>query len=311
MSFEKVSVKKDWKGKKSLLVVDVSAVMRSKYIPLMSEGEMVFTRKYRGNKFRKPLSHYVMGEEMNTSAMFGLFQLFQMYGTNVDYVFCFDAPNNLLKKINSNYKKNRVKMGNDYFDQVNTVYKVLEESGFTVMLEEGYEGDHCVHEAVEYNYDKYDHIGVITNDHDLACLVDEKVVWINTLKKVSDITMANYPLILDCPYNAILLKKCLVGDVSDEIAGVRGFGKVRFQRFFEDEELYGEDIYMNEVEIIKNTDLLTDIQKAEALEALELILPLQVSVSARVKSDINVRVLRAFLNKFGMKSIIKLWEVEV
>lgn len=312
MTFQKVNVKKDWKGKKSLLVVDVSAVMRTKYVESMSGGEAMFKQKGGGSRFqRTALTYEVDGEEMNTSSMFGLFQLFQMYGTDKDYVFCFDAPNNLLKTIDKNYKKNRVKMGNEYFDQVNTVYKVLEESGFTVMIEEGYEGDHHVHEAVESNYDKYDHIGVITNDHDLSCLVDEKVSWINTLKKRTDITMENYSLVLDCPYNAILLKKCLVGDKSDGIAGVRNFGQVKFMRFFEDEELYGEDIYMNEVSIIEESDNLTDIQKSEALDALKLIIPLSVSTSARVKKNIDELVLRAFLSKYGMKSIVKLWEVRI
>lgn len=307
----KVNVKKDWKGKKSLIVVDVSAVMRSKYVESVSEAEMYF--KYRNRPFRRALSYVVDGEEMNTSAMYGLFQLFQMYGTDKDYIFCFDAPNNLLKKINKNYKKNRVKMGDEYFDQVNTAYKILEESGFTVMFHDGYEGDHMVHEAVESNYDKYDHIGVITNDHDLASLIDEKVVWINTLKKRTDITMENYSIVLNCPYNAIYLKKCLVGDKSDGIAGVYRFGEKKFQNFIEDEELYHEDIYMNEEEIIEESFTLTDIQKAEALEALELIYPLEVpdSVSARVKTDINVRVFRAFLNKYGMKSIEKLWGVGI
>lgn len=308
---DKINVKKDWKGKKSLMVVDVSAVMRTKHIPLMSEGEMAFMNKSRGGRFRRPLSYVVDGEEMNTSAMFGLFQLFKMYGTDIDYVFCFDAPNNLLKKIDANYKKNRVKMGNEYFDQVNTVYKILEQSGFTVMMENGYEGDHCVHEAVEYNYKKYDHIGIITNDHDLSCLVDDKVVWINTLKKRTDITKENYPLVLNCPYNAILLKKCLVGDKSDEIRGVYRFGEAKFHKFFEEEELDGEDIYMNEVEIIENAYTLNDVQKAEALEALQVIHPLQVSVSARVKTEINVPILHGFLAKYGMESIKKEWKVTV
>lgn len=311
MSFLKVNVKKDWKGKKSLMVVDVSAVMRTKFIENLSYAEAKF--KYGNRPYRKPLTYEVDGEEMNTSAMYGLFQLFQMYGTDKDYIFCFDAPNNLLKEIDKNYKKNRVKMGDEYFDQVNTAYKILEESGFTVMAYEGYEGDHFVHEAVEYNYDKYEHIGVITNDHDMSALVDEKVVCINTLKKNTDITMENYSLVLGCPYNAIYLKKCLVGDKSDGIAGVYRFGEVKFQNFLEEEELYGEDIYTNEREIIEDAYSLTDVQKAEALEALELIYPLDVSgiVSAKVKTDINVRVFRAFLKKYGMASIEKLWGVSV
>ncbi|MCH4866704.1 hypothetical protein [Bacillus sp. 1006-3] len=301
---DKVKVKKEWKDKKSLLIVDVSAVMRSNFIKLQSEGEALFKGKFA----RQPLSYEVNGEEMNTSAMYGLFRLFSTFGLDHDYVFCFDTPNNLLKKIDENYKANRVKMGSEYFDQVNTCYKILEESGYRVLAESGFEADHMVHQAVDDNYKFYDVIGVITNDHDLSCLVDEKVSWLNVLKTRPDITIDNYPEINKCPYNSILLKKATVGDKSDNIAGIRNFGEKKFFKFIDEEGLYGTDIYGNEEDIIKNAVTLTDDQKEQALAALDLIYPYEVSVDARAKTEINKMVIKVFLKKYGMNSLVKLFE---
>lgn len=303
----KVDIKKNWEGQKNLIVVDVSAVCRSNYVPLTTNGEQVFFNSYR-NSGRK-LSYTVNGSDFNTSSMYGLFLLFKQYGIDNDYIFCFDTPNNLLKKINENYKKNRVSMGDDYFDQVNTAYKILDESGYRVMAQEGYEADHCVYEAVYVNYDNYDNIAVISNDKDLSALVDEKVVWVDTLKKRTDITMENYTEVLKCPYNSILLKKSLVGDTSDNIKGVKGFGEVAFQKFVINENLEGKDILFNEEEIIKNSTTLTEEKKKEALESLQLVLPYEVSVNGEVKpySNVNKRIFKAYLRKYGMQSIINLF----
>ncbi|MFV1457293.1 hypothetical protein, partial [Bacillus mycoides] len=191
----------EWVGEDNLVVVDVSAVMRSNFISL----EQPFGESY-GKFRREPMSYEVNGVEMNTSSLYGLLRLFSKYKKiEADYVFCFDTPNNLLKKVDANYKANRVKMGDEYFDQVNTAYKLLKEAGYKVLAADGLEADHMVHAAVEQNVKLYDNIAVVTNDMDLSCLVQDNVVWLNTLNKNEDITMENYEQKLKCPYNSILL----------------------------------------------------------------------------------------------------------
>lgn len=296
-----MNIKKDWKGKENLFIVDVSAVMRSNFIPV---EQTTFGANY-GKFRREPMTFEVDGEEMNTSAMYGLFRLFSKYkDIEADYIFCFDTPGNLLKKVDQNYKANRVKMGNEYFDQVNTAMKILKESGYAVLAAGGYEADHMIHEAVIQNERLYDNIGVITNDRDLSCLVSDNVAWVNVLQTKSDITKDNYVDELKCPYNSILLKKCMVGDKSDNIAGIRLFGEVAFERFFNEEGLHDQVIRGNEIDIIKATDLLSDDKKGQALHALDLILPLKVNVDARANRDVNRLMMQAFLKKFGMNSIV-------
>lgn len=309
----KVDIKRNWVNQNNLIVVDVSAVMRTKYLKMYTESE----KRFMGSKakYLRTLSYEVDGERVNTSSIFGLMQLFQMYGVNHDYIFCFDAPNNLLKKISRTYKNNRVKMGNDYFDQVNSVYRWLTDVGFRTMFLEGYEGDHHINKAVKDNYSNYDNIAIITNDKDLTHLVDEKVVWVDTLKKRTDITLDNYVDVLDCPYNMIILKKAMVGDNSDNIKGIHRFGDKSFQKYIVREEINPSDVRYNEREIIENSTTLKPEQIEQALLSLELVNPLEVpdSVESRaIPTDrINTILHKEYLRLYGIHSIDKLFNVEL
>lgn len=309
----KVDIKKGWKGQKNLIVVDVSAVMRTKYLKYYSPSDLAFMGPRA--KYTRVISYNIDGEEVNTSSIYGLMQLFSMYGVDNDYIFCFDAPNNLLKQIDKNYKANRVKMGNEYYDQVNSTYKMLTEVGFRTMFLGGYEGDHHVNKAVKDNYANYDNIAIISNDKDLSYLVDDKVVWVDTLKKRSDITKENYPEVVGCPYNMIALMKAMVGDASDNIKGITRFGAKSFQKFIDQEELYGKDIVSKEEQIIQESVHLTDVQKKSALDSLRLVrfqdVPETVLSEAVPTKSINTMLFKKYLEMYGMHSINKLFKIEL
>ncbi|PGT90049.1 hypothetical protein [Bacillus thuringiensis] len=298
-----------WAEQDNLLVIDVSAVMRSHFIPM----EQPFGANYGFR--REPLTHEVNGETVNTSAIFGLLRLFQKYQkVKTDYIFCFDTPKNMLKAIDKNYKAGRVKMNNEYFDQVNTVYKILQESGYTVLAMDGFEADHMVVEAVNQNKTLYDNIGVVTNDMDLSHLVCDNVHLLNALVKDTDVSRTNYVEALKCPYNAILLKKCMVGDKSDNVTGIFRFGEVAFTKFLQDELLVTEDYKVKgairgfEREIIQNAETLSDDKKGQALHALDLILPLPVQIDARANTEINNMFMVSALKKYGMTSLVGLFQ---
>lgn len=279
-----------------LIIADVSAIMRTNYVSLDDRSG-----------YRRVLSYEVDGEVVNTSAMYGLYRsTIGRFGLtdDVDYVFAFDTPNNLLKQVDKNYKGNRVKWNDDYFSQVNTVYKNLQEVGFSALAEAGYEADHIIHKVVADNKDFYDEVLVVTNDKDLSSLVSENVRWVATIQKRGEITMENYEEELACPYNSILLKKCLVGDKSDNIKGIYRFGQKAFDKFMEENVEKGFNVRGHEVEVINNSNLDED-KKAQALLASELVLPLEVSVNSTPASSdlINKSLFKEILNKFGMKSI--------
>lgn len=278
--------------KKELVIVDVSAVMRTHYRPL-------------NHKF--PLSINLDGEIVNTSALFGLLRLYKTWGLDKDYIFCYDTPQNFLKmtEAGKDYKKGRKKPQDDYFTQLNLSRKLLTSINEIVLSQSGYEADHFVVYAKDELSPYYDHTYIITNDKDLAVCVDEKTTWVSTRTKQPNITMANYIQELGCPYNAIRLKKALVGDPSDNIKGIYRFGEKKFKDFILTENLDHENVFGREAEIIKDTSWFDDEQKADALSDLSLIMPLEVPPQEFIFQEKDTDKLYQYLEIFQMNSIIK------
>ena len=193
------------KGDK-LMVVDVSAVMRTNQVYLNTPDNIIKGLYNPHKKFQQKQLYTVIDDEFfNTSAMYGLLRIFRMFELTSNVIFCFDSVKNLRKDIDKNYKGNRVKQGNEYYDQVNTIYKMLESVGFRVCLVDGYEGDDLINYVVEENYDDYDHVGILTNDKDLTHLVRDNVYWLNCRRTKGDIHLGNYEDMLGIPYNSIIL----------------------------------------------------------------------------------------------------------
>lgn len=277
---------------KELVIVDVSAVMRTHYRPL-------------NHKF--PLSIELDGEEFNTSALFGLLRLFKTWGLERDYVFCYDTPMNYLKMTDAgkDYKKGRKKPQDDYYKQLNLSRKMLASMGEVVLSQSGYEADHFVIYAKDELSPYYDHTYIITNDKDLAVCVDDRTTWVSTRSKQPNITMDNYVESLGCPYNAIRLKKALVGDPSDNIKGIYRFGDKKFLDFVLSEGLDHDNVFGREEEIIRETEWFDEEQKEDALRDLSLIVPLEVPAQEFIFQERDTDKLYGYLELFQMKSIIK------
>ena len=290
-------------GGRQLFVVDVSAVMRSNFISSKNP--------YRGRYGRRVLTWDVDGKKFNTTALYGLLRLFTMYSFDVDYVFAFDTPKNYRKQDNPDYKSNRKKMDREYFDQVDVARFMLEDVGFTTHSVEGYEADDFVVETVNRYKDVYDHIFVVTNDFDLAQLIDDNVYIKNVIQKNGDITRDNYEARLGCPYNSILLYRAMVGDKADNISGIYRFGPKSFYRFLEDEGIYGElqDLRKRrgEYEILNTAVTLNEDQRAAALASLKLIVPRLPKGYSNfdIRSNIDKDMFEFYLSRYGMNSVVK------
>lgn len=303
---------KKLKGSK-LFVVDVSSVMRANYIPLSNgaSGEDVFKGGNYYNKYTRELSWEVDGRKVNTSSLYGLLRLFVSYGFDNYFIFCFDTPKNLRKLESSEYKLGRQKADEDYFEQVNIARKMLENVGFTVHSVEGYEADDFVVESVNQNKEFFDHVFVISNDFDMAQNVDDNVYFKNVIQSRGDINKDNYEEVLGCPYNTILLYKAMVGDSSDNIKGINRFGPKSFYKFLEEEGIYGDVDQIRkkrlEYKIIKDSVYLTDEQKEQALAALKMIVPRVPKGYSNwsPKKNIDKDMFEFYLNKYGMKSVVK------
>lgn len=298
---------REWENLKSLILIDVSAVMRTYYIPT--------EERFRGYTKRKPLSYKVNGEEVNTSAIYGLFETLNKIGYYHDVMFCFDLPyGNFIKDFDSSYKANRPKNDymEEYFYQVNQVREALVQAGYNCLFEPKYEADHMIFKAVEENKANYEKVGVVTNDMDMSWLVDEKVSLINVTNNRTDVTKENYEGVLECPYNSIFLKKALVGDSADNIKGAKGFGKVAFKKFAErNNNFENREVKNNEEKIISMSPILTDEQKEQALHCLRMIKPLEPNISTIFENkEIDNMFMLGFLAKYGIASKYENYEEE-
>lgn len=274
---------------RKLVIVDVSALMRTHYRPEGVKGS---------------LSIDVGGNTLTTSHIFGLFKVIKEYGIESDYVFCYDTPINYLQKENPEYKAGRVKVADEYYQGYTLAKEVLREANFIILSREGYEADHLIMQAKNELTPYYEQVYVITNDRDLAVVVDSKTTWVNTVKKRGNITLENYEEVLGCPYNAIHLKKALVGDPSDNLKGVYRFGEAKFKKFVIEEGIYEQNVYGQEREIILNSSLQDD-QKDQALSDLRIIKGLVVPNINLTMREINWDIMLRAAEELGMKSLIK------
>src|SRR5699024_8348731 len=93
---------KDWEDLDSLMIVDVSAHMRTNDAGDLKENEEMEDLFYnkKPKKFqRKVLSTEVNGEEMVVTSLFKLMDMFRMYGLNHTWVFAFDVGKSFRKQI--------------------------------------------------------------------------------------------------------------------------------------------------------------------------------------------------------------------
>lgn len=276
---------------RNLVIIDVSALMRTHYRPIHSKYPMYV--------------EFEDGNTLNTSHLYGLFRQINDYGIDTDFIFAYDTKFNLLKQENPEYKAGRVKVEDEYFIGHDLGRSVLEQAGFLVLTKDGYEADHLIIHAKEELSPYYDLTRVITNDKDLTVVVDESTHWVGTRRKQKDITLANYEEELGCPYNSIHLKKALVGDPSDNLKGIKGFGPAAFKKFITNESIDFNNVYKNEREVIEQAETLNDNQKQQALADLRMIQPLEINNINLNFREIDWDYFLEVCETLRMKTIIK------
>lgn len=195
---------------------------------------------------------------------------------------------------------------------------LLAQAGVSVIGIEGYEADDLIHSIVQQYKNNYDSILIYTPDSDLGVLIDDKVSLMryksvyskygyngghaNFLDAHALVTKDNYesyftaecskkgPVTID--YNSLMFYKVTVGDISDHIAGIKGFGNAAYEKLRNKlvqrgtvsvyKELYTEDRVMGMLNALKNNLLITDTQFSQAVEALQFVKPYYVNITSEI-----------------------------
>lgn len=232
---------------------------------------------------------------------------------NTDFVVCSDRKSirKQLMAEGTDYKANR---DPDRFTELDSAaikntLALIEQAGVTVMGIEGYEADDLIHSIIQQHKDKYDRIIIYTPDSDLGVLIDDQVSLMryksvyskygangnhaNFLEAHAYVTKNDYvryfseemskkgPVTID--YNSLMFFKVTVGDTSDHIAGIKGFGNAAYDKLRNKliqrgtagvyQHLYNEANVMGMLRALLDKQFITENQFNQAVEALQFVKP--------------------------------------
>jgi len=165
---------------------------------------------------------------------------------DTDYVlFALDSKGkNFRHEIDPNYKANRPEAPEDLKRQLPVAISWIEKMGFKCYREEGFEADDVIASAVRFALQHDIKVRIVTHDKDLYQLIDDgRVVIYDPMKKSEIDTEKCYEKFGVYP-NQINEYLSLVGDVADNIPGVKGIGPKGAKKLLDD---FGsiENIYNN------------------------------------------------------------------
>lgn len=173
-------------------------------------------------------------DDMETGVLFGfmrhMFLLAKKFETD-RFVFCWDSRKNLRKDMYSGYKRDRHKVAEDVpnpyqpnpYAQFNELrQKILPTMFSNVLIQTGHEADDLVAQTVIQNYMDHELI-VVSQDNDMWQLLRHCDIW-NPRKKEM-FTADDLEDLKGVPPEQWVAVKALMGDGSDNIAGIMGIGE--------------------------------------------------------------------------------------
>lgn len=256
----------------------------------------------------------------------GIRKQLETLGHDLTTAICFDMPCSVRKEMKNNseaqeYKSGRTKkLSEEDIDNIEFVEKLLSDAGHNTFRIEGLEADDIVTNLVNKYKTEYDFILIYTPDKDLLVNICNNVgvMRYKSVGGYSQVSINNYTAYLKpefkatIPYNSILLYLCTVGDKSDNVSGIKGFGPKGFDKLID--YLRDKDIDWNKAcskeyitEILNKCEgYLKPEQIGQAIESLDMVLPIDIDDNKlKPLSKKCTRELRelSYL-KYDMKSLI-------
>lgn len=226
-----------------------------------------------------------------------------------DYIaFCFDRPEPSFRKtIDERYKANRVELPQDLAPQMPWFRKLSEALGVKCFDLVGYEADDLIGTLTKKGLENGLEIVIVSGDKDFAQLIGPGVTLYDTMKDVrydAEAALAKWGV----PPSKMIDYLALVGDSSDNVAGVAGIGPKGAQKLLAEYPSL-EDIY-SKLDSVKpdGTRKKLEHSRNEAFLSKQLVtivqdVPLEFSLEdVRLKAIERDKVLPLF-EELGFKSL--------
>lgn len=179
-------------------------------------------------------SYYAIGNMTNeqgqsTGALFGFIRSLQKIRKDFSpsHLICvFDGPDNKRSRqsVYAEYKMHRKGAPEDLFPQFEWAYEYCEAAGISTICVEGVEADDTMATAALWAEKKGAKVFLCSSDKDLAQLVNDQIFLLQPHKDNLIIDTQKVEEIYGVRPNQILDYLAIMGDASDNIPGLEGFG---------------------------------------------------------------------------------------
>jgi DNA polymerase-1 len=207
----------------------------------------------------------------------------------------------------ADYKANRTPMPDELGAQVAPLQEAVRALGWPVLIVQGVEADDVIATLAEQAKGKGWRTVISTGDKDLTQLVDERVLWVNTMSN-EKLDPAGVEGKFGVPPDRIVDYLTLVGDAIDNVPGVEGVGPGFAAKWIKQ---YGSlDDLMRHAQQITGTrgenlrKVLDWLPKARQLLTVKRDVPLSVQIEALTLKPDPARQ-RAQYERFGFKSWLR------
>jgi len=179
-------------------------------------------------------SYYAIGPMTNgkgqsTSALYGFIRSVQKLLRDFSpthFAAVFDGPDNKKARqaVYAEYKMHRKGAPEDLFPQFEWAYEWCEMAGIPTLCVEGVEADDTMATLAVWAAKKGANAYICSSDKDMAQIVDDKIFLVHAHKENALIDAAKIKEIFGVRPDQMLDYLAIVGDASDNIPGIPGFG---------------------------------------------------------------------------------------
>lgn len=134
-----------------------------------------------------------------------------------------ESGSNFRETLYAEYKWTRDRMPDNLRSQIDTVFEFFAVAGIPVLVREGYEADDIIG-SITHDPDGYNEVIIISSDKDLCQFVKDGRVRIFDAMKQKNLRRADVIEKFWVPPEKVKDYLAIVGDSSDNIPGISGFG---------------------------------------------------------------------------------------
>lgn len=254
-------------------------------------------------------------EGESTNGLYGfirsLLKLFKEFGPE-HIVAVFDGPDNKKQRmeIYEKYKANRVRLHEDLPEQIERAKEFCDLIGIPHIEVPGVEADDTMGSiavwAAEHGTDVY----LCTSDKDFAQLVGDRILILNTWKDNLVVDRAKVEELYGVPPEQIIDLLAIMGDSSDNIPGLKGFGpKTTVPLLKEFGSLENLLAHPEKVKGAKKQETLREeaeiARMSKRLATIHIDVPFPKEKQFFTKAHPDLAGLKAFYIRLGFNTLVK------